>query len=210
MSCCLVTPELVTVKSSRCLVVRWHQNSWPMPWTVFYTQNMDGILYPELSHRQGGCLACCGCTFESRPGCTDLYYARGAQGVLPMRVIQELLTIQCSPCLVVKWYQNSWPFSVLDASFSGDTRTRDHSVFSMPRFQEIPELVTIQCSPCLVVWREPLRQTTSITWHCKELPVFCAWQRAEQLQQANSLQNDFLVLEWAVSKQVPLQGFIAN
>ena len=43
-------------------------------------------LYPEWPHRQAGCLACCGCTFESRGGCTDLYYARGAQGVLPMRV----------------------------------------------------------------------------------------------------------------------------
>ena len=43
-------------------------------------------LYPEWPHRQGGCLACCVCTFESRRGCTDLYYARGAQGVLPMSV----------------------------------------------------------------------------------------------------------------------------
>ena len=42
--------------------------------------------YPELPHTQGGYLACCGCTFESRLGCTNLYYARGAQGVLPMRV----------------------------------------------------------------------------------------------------------------------------
>ena len=42
--------------------------------------------YPEWPHRQGGCLACCGCTFESRWCCTDLYCARGAQGVLPLRV----------------------------------------------------------------------------------------------------------------------------
>ena len=42
--------------------------------------------YPEWPHKQGGCLACCGCTFQSRRGCSDLYYARGAQGVLPMRV----------------------------------------------------------------------------------------------------------------------------
>ena len=40
-------------------------------------------LLPEWPHSQGGCLAC---TFESRWCCTDLYYARGAQGVLPMRV----------------------------------------------------------------------------------------------------------------------------
>ena len=44
------------------------------------------LLYAEWPHRQGSCLACCGCTFESRSGCTDLYYARGAQGVLSMRV----------------------------------------------------------------------------------------------------------------------------
>ena len=36
-------------------------------------------------HRQGGCLACCGYTFESRWDCTGLYNARGAQLVLPMR-----------------------------------------------------------------------------------------------------------------------------
>ena len=43
-------------------------------------------IHPEWPHKQGGCLACCGYTFESRWGCTDLYYARGAQGVLPIRV----------------------------------------------------------------------------------------------------------------------------
>ena len=42
-------------------------------------------LYPERPHRQGGCLACCGCTFESRWGCTDFYNASG-EGVLPIRV----------------------------------------------------------------------------------------------------------------------------
>ena len=43
-------------------------------------------LYTEWPHRQGGCLACCGCTFDSRRGCTDLYYARGSHGVLLIRV----------------------------------------------------------------------------------------------------------------------------
>ena len=43
------------------------------------------VLYPEWPHRQGGCLACCGCTFDSRWG-TGIYYARSAQGALPMRV----------------------------------------------------------------------------------------------------------------------------
>ena len=38
-----------------------------------------------VAHRQGGCLACCGCTFDSYWGGIDLYYARGAQGVLRMR-----------------------------------------------------------------------------------------------------------------------------
>ena len=41
-------------------------------------------LYPDCPHRQGGCISCCGCTFESRWGCTDLNYAQGTQGVLPM------------------------------------------------------------------------------------------------------------------------------
>ena len=50
------------------------------------TNQQSAINYPEWPHRQGGCLAACGCTFESRLGCTDLYYARAAQGVLPMRV----------------------------------------------------------------------------------------------------------------------------
>ena len=45
-----------------------------------------GSLYPEWPHRQGGCLACWGCMFDSRWGFTDLYYAWGTQEVLPMRV----------------------------------------------------------------------------------------------------------------------------
>ena len=54
--------------------------------TRYSTSTNNLRLYPEWPHRQGGCLACCGCTFESRCCCTDLYYARGAQWVLPMRV----------------------------------------------------------------------------------------------------------------------------
>ena len=30
-------------------------------------------LYPEWPHRQGGCLACCGCTFGSRAEVALLY-----------------------------------------------------------------------------------------------------------------------------------------
>ena len=43
------------------------------------------VLYPEWPHRQGGCLACCGCTFDSRWGSTDLYYARSTSiaGIAP-------------------------------------------------------------------------------------------------------------------------------
>ena len=48
-------------------------------------------------YRQGGCLACCGCKFDSRRGCTDLYYARGTQGVLPMRVVGVGTTSQLDP-----------------------------------------------------------------------------------------------------------------
>ena len=48
---------------------------------------MVSELYPEWPHRQGGCLACWSCKVD--PSCgwdyTDLYYARGTQGVLPIR-----------------------------------------------------------------------------------------------------------------------------
>ena len=44
-------------------------------------------------HRQGGYLACCGCTFDSGWGFTDLYYERGAQGVLLIRVGGATVTI---------------------------------------------------------------------------------------------------------------------
>ena len=58
-----------------------------LPWVCYLATLYQPCytLYPEWPHRQGG-LACFGCTFESRWCCTDLYYARGAQGVLPMRV----------------------------------------------------------------------------------------------------------------------------
>ena len=44
--------------------------------------------YPEWLHRQGGCLACWSCKIDSwlNWGCTDLYYALGAQRVMTMRV----------------------------------------------------------------------------------------------------------------------------
>ena len=48
-------------------------------------------LYLEWPHRQGGCLACwrlqgCKIEFPLWLSCDDLYYARGAQGVRPIRV----------------------------------------------------------------------------------------------------------------------------
>ena len=49
---------------------------------------------PEWSHRKGGCLAC--------EGCTDLYNARGAQGILSIRV----------------GYDQSIESTVIDAIFS--------------------------------------------------------------------------------------------
>ena len=46
--------------------------------------------YPEWQHMQGGCLACSRLQERIQAvvalRCTDLYYARGSQGVLPMRV----------------------------------------------------------------------------------------------------------------------------
>ena len=53
---------------------------------IHYIHVIFGHSYPEWPHRQGGCLECCGCTFDSRRGCPDLYCAREAQRVLPMRV----------------------------------------------------------------------------------------------------------------------------
>ena len=58
-----------------------------VPWRTIVNNVVPLIV--TLSGRIGkevGCLACCGCTFESSWGCTDLFYARGAQGVLPMKV----------------------------------------------------------------------------------------------------------------------------
>ena len=39
-----------------------------LPFTIGGTvlKESDDLLYPEWPHRQGGCLTCCGCTFESR------------------------------------------------------------------------------------------------------------------------------------------------
>ena len=74
------------------------------PWTLWYSfsRNTTLVKFPwlllsdsrdfhEWPHRQGGCLACCrleDCKIESLlwVSCIDLYYARGAQGVLPTRV----------------------------------------------------------------------------------------------------------------------------
>ena len=50
-------------------------------WVAEWPHTLNGCIGKVV-----GCLTCCGCTFESRWGCTDLYYARGAQEVLHMRV----------------------------------------------------------------------------------------------------------------------------
>ena len=73
---------------------------------LLYVYKYVSMAYPEWPHRQGVCLACCSCTFNSRRGCTDLYYARGPQGVLPMRVggatsqldLQSLKTLYIAGC----------------------------------------------------------------------------------------------------------------
>ena len=41
------------------------------------------LLYPEWLHRQFGCLACCGCLFGSRSGCTDLSMHEALRGYFP-------------------------------------------------------------------------------------------------------------------------------
>ena len=55
------------------------RNSKRNAWNPFYTL--------EWPHRQGGCLACWSCKIDSllSRDCTDLYYARGAQGYCPWR-----------------------------------------------------------------------------------------------------------------------------
>ena len=78
------------------------------------------FLYPEWPHRQGSFLARCGCTFESSWGCTDLYYARGAQGVLPMRVggatsqldLSSLTTLSVAGCGWLQLGVPHWAASV--------------------------------------------------------------------------------------------------
>ena len=55
---------------------------------TFSRYNSKQLICPEWPNRQGGCLACWSCKIYSRLSwdCTDLYCARGAQGVLPIRV----------------------------------------------------------------------------------------------------------------------------
>ena len=98
------------------------------------------LLYPKWSHMQGGCLACSrlqGCKIESLLwlSCTDLYYARGAHGVLPMKVggagsqldLPSLIPLSVAGCgrlqLVDNWpthsvvlgspLEGSWPWKTL-------------------------------------------------------------------------------------------------
>ena len=66
---------------SLTLLVCWMLLS--LAWLVCW---MPLSFIPWVAALQGGCLACCGCTLGSRRGCTDLYCARGAQGVLHIRV----------------------------------------------------------------------------------------------------------------------------
>ena len=63
---------------------QYSQTERTKPWKhlIFFTD----LRYPEWSHRQSGFLAWWGCKVDSCSVCTDLYYARGAQGVLPIKV----------------------------------------------------------------------------------------------------------------------------
>ena len=49
----------------------------------------DYHTYPEWPNRQGSCLACWRLQVDFLWGCSDLYYAWGYQGVLPIRVWSE-------------------------------------------------------------------------------------------------------------------------
>ena len=100
----------IVIRNSRKLLINWMKIRYltlvlllPLLSIAEFVQN---FIYTEWPHRQGGCLACCGCTFESHWACTDLYYARGAQGVVPMRVggvtnqldLQSLMPLSVAGC----------------------------------------------------------------------------------------------------------------
>ena len=94
-------------RDSICAIIQnWHTF---IPWAYFHNL-----------HRQGGCLACCGCTFESRWGCTDLCCAQRAQGVLPMRVggatsqldLASLTPLSVAICVLLQLGVPHWAASV--------------------------------------------------------------------------------------------------
>ena len=60
------------------------------------------LLYPEWPHRQGGCLACCGCTFGSRAEVALIYSMHEA-------LRQDLLQLQA-------WVSTKW--SPINSFFS--------------------------------------------------------------------------------------------
>ena len=123
------------------------------------------FLYNEWPHRQGGCLACWSCKIESRLSwdCTDLYYARGAQGILPMRVggetsqldLLSLTPLSVDGCGRLQPWVPHWATSVdycklfiIDPAFCG-------SRFSTGRLPAIEDFTFMSCKNKLVWLVQP-------------------------------------------------------
>ena len=122
----------ITIQAGGYWSCWWIQGIWDLSKVYPYTLGIP--IYPEWPHRQGGCLACCGCTFESRWGCTDLYYARGAQRELSMRVggvtsqldLPSLTSLSVAGCGWLQLGVSHWAASVhyckqliIDPTFCG-------------------------------------------------------------------------------------------
>ena len=109
-------------------------------------------LYPEWPHRQGGCLTCCSCTIESSWVHCFILYARGAQGVLPMRVggatsqldLPSLTPLSVADCGWLQLGVPNWAASVycklliIDPTFCG-------SRFSTGRLVAIEDFMLPNC-----------------------------------------------------------------
>ena len=84
MHCILFYSNALYIIIHKCIVYHYTQ----MHCISLYTNALYIIMRPEWPHWQGACLACWSCKIDYRVSwdCTDSYYARGARGVLSMRV----------------------------------------------------------------------------------------------------------------------------
>ena len=53
-------------RDGMCQVLRVYERKLLKVMQIVYGVYPGGNLYPEWPHRQGGCFACCGCTFQQR------------------------------------------------------------------------------------------------------------------------------------------------